>query len=431
MLKSNNLKFLAIILVLIVPTIMYGQNSSSTSSVYSRYGFGNLYGTSFGKGDAMGGIGIGTRDSYQINTANPASYTAIDSLTFLMQFGMDAKFTNSKTTDTENTRNNVNFNHLTFAFPVTHWWAASFGLLPYATKGYEVSTSQGTLGLMSNSAFSGTGSLTRVFLGNGFKLGKHLSLGVNTWFMFGKIQDNTYIYFPNDVNAYDYLKNNSLNSHGFGVTGGFQYHLETKNKNKFTIGATFEPRVNINSTYVIQEERALYRGSTAYSEIVDTVRHVESSNNGLQTPQTFGTGFSFSLKNKITFGADAYYQKWKDVMFLGQTVDYLTNSSRYSAGLEYVPNLYSIRSYWARAEYRFGGFYENSYLTLNGIQLKTYGITFGLGLPLSRVYRSLLNLSCELGHMGTTDNNLIKETYAKFTIHIMLHDRWFYKTKFD
>jgi hypothetical protein len=78
-----------------------------------------------------------------------------------------------------------------------------------------------------------------------------------------------------------------------------------------------------------------------------------------------------------------------------------------------------------------GGFYENSYLTLNGIQLKTYGITFGIGLPLSRQYRSLMNLSCEIGRLGTTDNNLIRETYAKFTVHMMLHDRWFYKSKFD
>ncbi len=431
MLKSNKLKFFAIILVLTIPTGMYGQNSSSTSSPYSRFGFGTLYGTSFGKGDAMGGIGIGTRDSYQINTANPASYTSIDSLTFLMQFGIEARFTRSETTNAQNTRNNVNFNHLTFALPVTHWWASSFGLIPYATKGYEISSTEGSIALQSNSSFIGTGTLTRAYVGNAIRLGKHLSLGVNTWFMFGKINDNTYIYFPNDNNSYDYMKNNSLNSHGFGITGGFQYQIETKNKNKFIIGATIEPKVNISSTYIIHEERALYRSSSTYSEIVDTIRHIESNNNGLQTPQTFGAGFSYQIKNKITFGADAYYQKWKDVKFLGQTTDYLTNSSRYSAGLEYVPNLYSIRSYWDRAEYRFGGFYENSYLTLNGEQLKNYGLTFGMGFPLSRMYRSLLNVSCEIGRLGTTQNDLIRETYAKFTLHFMLHDRWFYKTKFD
>jgi hypothetical protein len=431
MLKSNKLKFFSIIFVLAIPLCMHGQNSSSTSSPYSRFGFGTLNHSNFGRGDGMGGIGIGMRNSFQINPTNPASYTSIDSLTFLMQFGIDAKFTTSKTSTTENKRTNVNFDHLTFELPITHWWAGSFGLLPYASKGYNINVTDGALALMSSSGFSGTGTLTRFYFGNAFKLGKHLSIGVNTWFMFGKITDNTYIYFPYDTEAYDYMKTTSLNSHGFGVTGGLQYQVTSKNGNSFTLGATFEPKINVNSTYTIHEERALYRLSSSMSAIVDTIRHVEASDKGLELPLSYGTGFSYTIKNKITVGADAYFQKWKESLFLGEQVPYLTNSSRYSTGLEYVPNMYSIRSYWDRTEYRVGAFYENSYLTLNGIQLKTYGVTFGLGLPLSHTYRSLLNVSCEIGRLGTTDNDLIKETYAKMTLHFFLHDRWFYKSKFD
>ena len=430
MLKSYKLKFLAIILILTIPIGMYGQNSSSTSSPYSRFGFGTINNSSFGKGDGMGGIGIGTRNSFQINTANPASYSSIDSLTFLMQFGIDARFTQSASGSTTNTRNNVNFNHLTFAFPVTRWWASSFGLLPYASKGYDVNATDGTLDLQSNTAFSGTGTLTKLFWGNAIRVGKHLSLGANGWLLFGKIQDNTYIYFPNDPNSYDYLKNISLNAHGLGITGGLQYEILTKNKNIFTFGATFEPKININSDYIIHEERALFRGSSTSTEIVDTLQHVVSTNKGLQVPLSYGAGFSYSYKNKITIGADAYFQQWKDVMFVGQPQQYMSNSSRYSAGLEYIPNLFSIRSYWDRAEYRAGAFLENSYLTLNGVQIKSYGATFGIGLPMSRS-RSKLNISCELGQLGTKSNNLIRETYGKITVHVLLWDRWFLKNKFD
>ena len=179
MLKSYKLKLFAIILVLTIPACIYGQSSSSTSSPYSRYGFGTMSGTSFGRGDAMGGIGIGTRSSYQINTANPASYTSIDSLTFLMQFGIEAKFIKSVTTESENVRNNINFNHLTFAVPITNWWAGSFGLLPYASKGYNINSADGKLDLMSISSYTGSGTLTKAFIGNAFRLGKNLSLGVN------------------------------------------------------------------------------------------------------------------------------------------------------------------------------------------------------------------------------------------------------------
>jgi hypothetical protein len=430
MLKSNRLNFLVIVFLLAIPAGSYGQNSSSTSTPYSRYGFGTLSSSSLGRGDAMGGIGIGIRNGFQVNTANPASYTAIDSLTFLMEFGMDARFTFSRTTDASNYRNDINFNHLTFGIPYTKWWAGSFGLLPYSSKGYDVASTEGLADLMSTSTFSGTGTLTKVFVGNAFRIGKNLSLGVNTWFMFGKINDNVYFYFPNDANTYDYYKDQSLMVHGFGVTTGLQYQITTKNNNSLTIGATFEPKLNVNSKYIIHEERALFRGSSSASAIVDTLQHVVSKENGLQVPIAYGAGFSYTIKNKITFGADANFQQWQDLKFMGQPVDYLTNSSKYSAGFEYIPNQFSIRSYWERVNYRAGAFVENSYLTLNGVQIKGYAATLGLGFPLGRS-RSTLNLALELGKLGTTSNELIQERYGKVSIFLLLHDRWFFKTKFD
>ena len=36
----------------------------------------------------MGGVAYGLRDKYQVNFANPASYTAIDSLTFIFDGGI-------------------------------------------------------------------------------------------------------------------------------------------------------------------------------------------------------------------------------------------------------------------------------------------------------------------------------------------------------
>ncbi|MCE1198042.1 MAG: hypothetical protein LWW85_03655 [Marinilabiliales bacterium] len=417
-------------MVMGISSLMYGQNSSSTSSPYSRFGFGTLSGSSFGRGDGMGGIGIGINNSFQINPANPASYTAVDSLTFLMQFGLDGKFTHSATTTASNNRNNVNFNHMTFLFPATRWWAVSFGLIPYASKGYTITATDGTSTLQSSSSFSGDGTLSKVYIGNAFNLGKHLTFGVNSYFIFGKLSDETYIYFPNDADAYDYLKQVDLSAHGFGFTGGVQYKIETTKENRLTLGATIDPKVDISSTYTIHEERALFRNSSTTSAIIDTIQHVESNEHGLQIPLSYGAGFSYNIKNKIVFGADAYYQKWKETKFLGQQVDFMTNSSRYSAGLEVCPNQYSIRSYWERTQYRLGGFYENSYLMLNGTQLKNYGVTFGLGLQLGRS-RTTLNISGEIGKLGTTDNNLIRETYTKLTVFLLLHDRWFYKSKFD
>ena len=432
MLKKISLSFAIATALLMLPSVMKAQNesSTSTSSPYSRYGIGTLSGYSVGRSSAMGGIGIGTRYGFQINTANPAAYTAIDSMTFLMEFGVNSKHTLYQTENKKNGGNDVNFNYLSFSMPIKKWWAAAFGILPLSDKGYNIAANVEATNGYSSTLITGSGTLSKAFIGNGFKLGKNLSVGVNVWYLFGTLSDTYYLYFPYDAAAYDYLLENKLTVHNFGLTAGLQYSWKTKNKNSWTFGAVFEPKQNMSSKYIIHEERVLFRNSSSSTPIIDTLSHIENSTNGLKLPLTFGAGFSYSFKNKITFGADLYHQQWSQASLLGASSQYLTNSTRYSSGFEITPDEYSIRNYWYRVQYRVGCFYENSYLTINGEQIKGYGITFGLGLPFSRALSSL-NISAELGRLGSTQNSLIRESYAKFTLHLLLHDRWFINRKFD
>ena len=77
-----------------------------------------------------------------------------------------------------------------------------------------------------------------------------------------------------------------------------------------------------------------------------------------------------------------------------------------------------------------GIFYTDSYLKINGIQLKDYGLSFGVGGQLKRSGLGL-QLAIELGLNGTTDNNLIKERYTQFNFTISYRDLWFIKRKYD
>jgi len=431
MLKKISFTIAIATALLIMPSLLKAQDksSTSTSSPYSRYGIGTLSGYSLGRSAAMGGIGIGTRYGFQINSGNPASYTAVDTMTFLMEFGVNSKHTIYESVDKKNGANDVNFNYLAFSFPIKKWWAAAFGVLPLSNKGYNINAKADSTNLYASTAISGTGSLSKAFLGNAFKIGNNLSVGINAWYLFGTLSDSYYLNFPYDAGAYDYLSEKKLTVHNFGLTAGLQYTWKTKNKNIWTLGAVFEPKQNMSAKYVIHEERALFRGSSTSTPIIDTLNHVVNENAGLTIPLSYGGGFSYSYKNKITFGVDVYHQKWSDAQVYGNTSE-LTNSTRYSSGFELRPDEFSIRSYWSRVQYRAGFFYEKSYLTINGTQINGYGLTFGLGLPFSRVLSSM-NISAELGRLGTTDNNLIKESYAKFTVHLLLHDRWFIKRKFD
>ena len=75
--------------LLFLPIFVMAQNG--TNSPYTRYGYGDLSNRSFGAGRSMGGVGIGLRSSKQINPMNPASYSSMDSMTFLFDFGASAQ----------------------------------------------------------------------------------------------------------------------------------------------------------------------------------------------------------------------------------------------------------------------------------------------------------------------------------------------------
>ena len=76
---------IAILFAFLALPYCWGQNGAN--SPLTRYGFGQLSDQSLGSNKAMGGIGIGLRSGLQINVSNPASYTAVDSLSFLFETG--------------------------------------------------------------------------------------------------------------------------------------------------------------------------------------------------------------------------------------------------------------------------------------------------------------------------------------------------------
>ena len=119
-----------------------------------------------------------------------------------------------------------------------------------------------------------------------------------------------------------------------------------------------------------------------------------------------------------------------DNRFLGlENVDY-TDANTYAFGGYWVPDYRSLSGYYKRITYRAGLRYDVSGLVVNNKEINNFGITFGLGLPLGTSF-SNLNLGFELGKRGTTDANLIEESYFKVNVGLSLNDRWFQQRKIN
>lgn len=417
----------------LLPALLFAQFNNNTTSPFSRFGLGDLQPYNFGRSTAMGGATIGSRNAQQINVANPASYTSGDSLAFLFEFGLSGKFSSYKNDIGKFDTDDVNFRYFALSFPITRWMGTSLGLTPYSDVGYDLLVNED----IDNTGavryrYYGDGSLSRAYWGLAVKPFKNISIGYNFYYFFGNLSRNAYVHFPDYGDLYVIEKIEEIRMRDFGYNLGLQVTLPMKKQQSLTLGVTVENKPKFtafNSDISLKRLYISTGGSTGYTD-VDTISYVNEVKDIIQLPLNVGVGLSYVKKNVLEVNADYCYQGWAKARFFGDTNPLLTNRELFSAGAEWIPEKYSIKSYWKKVAYRAGMRYEGSYLTINNQQIKDVGISFGVGLP---VYRSnsTVNLSAEIGKRGSTKNNLIRENYAKFNLSVNLYDLWFIKRQFD
>ena len=428
----TKLKFLLAALLL---SVLYSTAQMNTASPYSRFGTGEITHSGFAHNLALGNSGIALRSGSRINYFNPASFTSIDSMSFIFDFGLNFSTHEYKTNDFTKTFNNYNIDHIAIAFPVTKWWKSSVGVIPYSAVGYNIKE-QYLIPVVGITDYfhEGTGGISRFIIGNGFKLGEELSVGVNLSYLFGYQNYTQRVQFPNDPYSGITLTENNLKIKGMTYNFGLQYHKTILDKYFFTLGGIFDNKINLkgedfNSISVFYPGTANTIGDSItvnpnYSVVADT------TNGKVTYPARTGIGLSLGIKDKLIITGEYSTQQWSKAMIMGKS-DSLVNSSSMNFGVEYTPgNSGSIKKYFNRIHYRIGGYYINSNLRLRETQLKDYGITFGVGLPF-RNTKTSFNLGFVLGQKGTLKNNLVKENYTLINFSMTFHDLWFIKTVID
>ena len=83
------IKHIFALVAILMATCSAAVAQNGTMTPYSAYGFGVLRDHATSTQRAMGGVGYAMNSGRQINAMNPASYAAVDSLTFLFDMGID------------------------------------------------------------------------------------------------------------------------------------------------------------------------------------------------------------------------------------------------------------------------------------------------------------------------------------------------------
>ena len=398
------------------------------ASPYSRFGIGDVSDNNNAWNASMGEIGLALRSAYHINTSNPASYTAFDSTSFLFEGGAMATLVTLTSNLQSTNRNYATVGYLVFGFPITRWWRSSIGLLPYSEVGYNVGNIDEVAGIgQVNRYYKGSGGINRFYWGNGFKIFKNLSIGINASYLFGSMNREAKAIFPDSIYFSNIKMNNYVTVSDIYLSYGIQYQFKLKNNLRLNTGAVFGTNTHVNAkTDMIAQ--TFYVGGSGTEFPKDTIIKEPGYKGTILIPAMAGIGLACESPDKWLVGLDFKWQNWKKFKAFGIN-DSLVNSFQINAGAELIPDAGSFNNYLKRVRYRLGFYYNSTYLDLRGEHLNEYAASIGFGFPL-RGIKTMMNFGVQLGTRGTTEANLIKESYFKFILGFSIYERWFVKRKY-
>ncbi|MCP2027094.1 hypothetical protein L1276_002238 [Flavobacterium sp. HSC-32F16] len=392
-------------------------SQSISSSPYSLYGVGSLYDSDFGPIPSMGSSGIALPSDSFINNLNPASLGFMPLNHFMLDVGGKAIATTYQSGSLTEKRNNFQFSHIAFAFPVTKNSGFSVALRPYSSSTFKISNlilpiadSQETYSLTA----AGSGGLNNFDFSYGYRFGKKLTVGASAALLFGNtVDDRTFTVLNSTTTVH---KRNDYN--GLRAVLGSQYVIDST----FTIGTTFKLPARIKSSKVQSVE-------TTNDGVVTVIESdVASDIDDYYMPLEIGVGISKRFKNVLNLSLDYEKSLWKDTKQSELYGDFV-NQDRFALGFSYY-NPKKFRKYWDRVKYFAGANFDTGYLEIDGKRVNNASVSIGLNLPIENTF-SAFNISYSYGQKGRIANNLIKENYHKISINLSLDGIWFVKRKFE
>lgn len=432
--NQNRIKIIVAALVLLVTgSNLSGQNQDalSTFTPYSIFGVGDINkpGTAYNK--AMGGIGIGIRENRLINILNPASLTERDTLSFLLDFGVNQKNIITESSGAKSAYNTFNMHHIVMSFPLYKKSAFSLGVVPYSSVGYsfeEYETDPNIIYEIDDILYQryGTGGINKAFVGAAMNLFENFSIGAEGIFYFGTVDRRSDVYFNTDPSYRVINSGMDYVISSLSTKFGIQYFKALDNDLSVTAGATFLLGTKLSG------DLTKYAFTTSATGQKDTVYFHKGDNTAMEIPSELGVGFSIRKRDKWLIGVDYTRQDWTNTQFAPTPGISFTPSvsNSYKVGFEYIPNRYDIRYYTKRITYRGGLYYNNTYMKIEDKQINAIGITLGATLPILRLYNGV-GISVDMGQRGSLKNNLVRERYIMFNLNFSLQDIWFIKYRYD
>ncbi|MFK7813036.1 MAG: hypothetical protein AB8B59_11115 [Maribacter sp.] len=402
-----------------------------TVSPYSFFGLGDFRTTTSVENQMMGGMGV-YADSIHVNLQNPAAYGKLGLTAYAA--GISHNRLSLKSASASESTQVTSLDYLSLGFKLRKGLGVGFGIMPYTSVGYNIlSESVNANGASISNSYEGSGGLNRVYLSLGYQFAKDFSFGVTANFNFGTLENNrTQVVDEVQFGTFD-NRESQIN----GLDFNFALNYTPTFKDKYTLYSSI--RMNTQANLSVRNTQQIGSFATltgANIEVVDVdlaARGLKET--GLKIPTKATVGLGFGEEKKWFLGAEYSVQdlsNYRNDFIEADNLNYQEASS-FAFGGYFVPDYLSFTSYLKRVTYRAGARIANTGMMINDTEINDFGITFGVGLPLSSQAGgfSNINLGFEIGKRGTTEMMLIEENYFKINIGLSLNDRWFIKRKIN
>lgn len=405
--------------IILAGTALFAQNGTMTP--YSQFGYGMLRDGATSTQRSMGGIGVAMNNGRQINTMNPASYAATDSLTFLFDMGIDftTMWQRENTSDghLSDKRYGGGLDYATMQFPLGKYMGMSIGVLPYSAIGYAFGSKIDN-GIDSR---QGSGTLSQLYAGIAGRPFKGFSVGANISYLFGTLLNETYSLSPTGSSSYAVYQN-QLEVRDYHLEFGIQYALDLRRKaDRLVLGLTYSPAKDLLGN----ARKVAYSPTEGEPTFEDQVK----LRHNYSIAASWGAGINYTWNNKLMVEADYHFSPWSKAKYRGfdDSTDFsFADRTKYNAGVQFRPA--QRGNYFSLISYRLGGYFCDDYLKVGGNQLREYSLSCGFGFPVPS-FKTTINLGFEWVKRQAHPSALVKENYFNLTLGVNFNEMWFFQNK--
>ena len=227
-------KSISTLFIFLFLTAIAASGQKQINSPYARFNIGTLEPVASFKSLGMGGIGVGMKSGSSIFFANPASYSSIDTNSFVFDMGLDYDIVKLSDGQEHFTSEDMNFDHLLIGFPIAKGFGVAAGVVPVSSGYYNLSEKilksdpeYDPLIGQYTSSHKGDGGFNTFFLGSGLKITRNLSVGINMLLLFGELKRSYLINFEDFNNVYHTNATENLEMHGINFNYGSALHCCT------------------------------------------------------------------------------------------------------------------------------------------------------------------------------------------------------------